>query len=87
METTDFQEIFNRIKKLLLPYAKKMETRVDKNGQYQLYIIKDIELGGRKFAECYFGGTVIQKTMVAFYFFPIYTHPKEFTLPASIKKT
>ncbi len=63
-----------------------METRVDAAGQYQLYIIKDIELGGRKFSECYFGGTVIQKTMVAFYFFPIYTHPKEFSLPASIKK-
>jgi hypothetical protein len=86
METTDFQEIFNRIKKLLLPYGKKMETRVDAAGQYQLYIIKDIELGGRKFSECYFGGTVIQKTMVAFYFFPIYTHPKEFMLPDSIKK-
>ena len=86
METIDFHEIFTRIRKQLLPYAKKMETRVDKDGQYQLYIIKDIELAGRKFSECYFGGAVIQKTMVAFYFFPIYTHPKEFSLPASIKK-
>ncbi len=86
METTDFKEIFARIKKQLVPYGKKMEVRVDKDSVYHLYIIKDIELAGRKFKECYFGGVLIQKTMVAFYFFPIYTHPKEFVIPAAIKK-
>jgi len=86
METTDFHEIFTRIKKQLVPYGKKMDTRVDKDGQYQLYILNDFEFAGRKFKECYFGGTVIKKTMVAFYFFPIYTHPKSFELPAAIKK-
>jgi hypothetical protein len=86
METTDFAKIFTRIKKLLLPYGKKMDTRVNKEGNYQLYIIKEIELAGRKFKECYFGGIVVQKTMVAFYFFPIYTHPEAFVIPAEIKK-
>lgn len=86
METTDFPTIFTRIRKQLLPYGKKMDTRVDKAAAYQLYILKDIELAGRKFKECYFGGIVIQKTMVAFYFFPIYTHPEAFIIPAEIKK-
>jgi hypothetical protein len=86
METTDFHEIFTRIKKLLVPYGKKMDTRVDKDGQYQLYILNEFEFAGRKFKECYFCGIVIQKTMVAFYFFPIYTHPAKFVLPAPIKK-
>jgi hypothetical protein len=86
METTDFQAIFTRIRQLMLPYAKKMDARVDKDGVYHLYIIKDIELAGRKFKECYFGGVLIQKTMVAFYFFPIYSHPKALEIPAEIQK-
>lgn len=86
METTVFPEIFERIKKQMLPYGKRMDVRADKPGNYQLYILNEFELAGRKFKECYFGGAVIKKTMVAFYFFPIYTHPKSFTLPDAIKK-
>ena len=86
METTDFTEIFSRIKKQLLPYGKKMDTRTDTDKAYQLYIVKEFEMAGRKFPECYFGGTVIQKTMVAFYFFPYYTHPQHFSIPDAIKK-
>ena len=86
METSDFNEIFTRIKKLLLPYSGKMDTRADTEKNYQLYIVKEFEFGGRKFPECYFSGTTIQKTMVAFYFFPYYTHPRRFTIPDAIKK-
>ncbi len=86
METTDFKEIFARIKKQMLPYSKKMDVRVDKDSVYHLYIIKDIELAGRKYKEIYFGGVLVQKTMVAFYFFPIYSHPTAFVIPAPIKK-
>ena len=86
METTDFHEIFTRIKKQLIPYSKKMDARVDKDGNYQLCIVNDFEFAGRNFRECYFSGTVIQKKMVSFYFFPIYTHPARFVLPAPIKK-
>src|SRR4051812_40196505 len=86
METTDFTEIFGSIKKLLLPYGKKMDIRTNTEKAYQLYIVKDFEFAGRQFLECYFSGTVIQKTMVAFYFFPYYTHPKLFTIPDAIKK-
>jgi hypothetical protein len=86
METNDFHEIFECIKKLLIPYGKKMDVRVDKKGNYQLYIVKDLELAGRKFKECYFSGTVIQKTMVSFYFFPYYTHPNKFIIPDPIRK-
>ena len=34
METTDFPGIFARIKKQLLPYGRKMDTRVDKPGVF-----------------------------------------------------
>jgi hypothetical protein len=86
METTDFPGIFARIKKQLLPYSRKMDLRVDKEGNFQLYIVNDIEFAGRLFKEFYFGGIGIKKTMVAFYFFPIYTHPQNFTIPAAIQK-
>jgi len=86
METTDFPGIFARIKKQLLPYGRKMDTRVDKPGVFHLYIVKEVELAGRMFKEVYFGGVVIQKTMVAFYFFPIYSHPNNFTIPTAIQK-
>ncbi len=86
MEKTDFAEIFARIKKLLLPYRKKMELRANTSGNFQLYIIKDFEMAGRKFKECYFSGVTIHKTIVSFYFFPLYTHPNNFVIPPSIKK-
>ena len=62
METTDFHEIFTRIKKQLIPYSKKMDARVDKDGNYQLCIVNDFEFAGRNFRECYFSGTVIQNS-------------------------
>jgi len=86
METTDFPGIFARIRKQLLPYSKKMDLRVDKEGNFHLYIVNDIELAGRMFKEVYFGGIAIKKTMVSFYFFPIYTHPQHFSIPAAIQK-
>jgi len=86
METTDFHEIFTRVKKQLAPYGKKMEIRLDTTSSYQLYIIKNVELFGRQFKECYFSGAVVQKTMVSLHFFPIYTHPKECIIPPAIKK-
>ena len=86
METKDFSEIFARIKKLLLPCSKKMEVRANTEGNFQLYIIRDFEMAGRKFSECYFSGVSIHSTTVSFHFFPIYTHPKEFIIPPAIKK-
>jgi hypothetical protein len=86
METTEFAEIFARIKTLLLPYSRKMEMRANTFGNFHLYIIKNFELAGRKFKECYFSGVTIHKTMVSFYFFPLYTHPGELVIPPPIKK-
>jgi hypothetical protein len=86
METSDFNQIFDRIRQLLVPYGKKMDVRADKPGNYQLYIITDWELAGRKFNECYFCGTTIKQTMVSFYFFPFYTHPDKLTIPEPIRK-
>ena len=86
MEITGFTDIFSQLKKLLLPYSKKMEVRGNNTTDFHLYIIKDIELAGRKFKECYFSGVKVNKTMVSWYFFPIYTHPKTFTIPPVLQK-
>ena len=63
-----------------------MEVRGNDTTDFHLYIIKDIELAGRKFKECFFSGVKINKTMVSFYFFPYYTHPKAFTIPTVLQK-
>ena len=86
METNGFEDIFKRLKKILLPYSKKMEVRTDTATDFHLYIVKDIELAGRKYKECYFSGLKINTKMVSFYFFPYYTHPSKFTIPPAIQK-
>ena len=86
METSGFREIFTCIRHLLQPYSRQMQVKADNEGQYQLYIVKDIVLAGRSFKECYFSGTVIHTSMVSFYFFPMYTHPDQFIIPAAIQK-
>ncbi|HTL09083.1 MAG TPA: hypothetical protein VL307_12520 [Chitinophagaceae bacterium] len=86
MQRNDSDVIFERIKKLLLPYAGQMKVRTDQPDSYQLYIKGDFALAGKPFKELYFAGVTIRKTMVALYFFPIYTHPTQFTLPAVISK-
>jgi len=86
MESSNSSVIFKRIRELLLPYSKQMEVRADNPGNYQLYIKGNFSLAGRPFKELYFAGVTIRKTMVSLYFFPIYTHPVNFTLPVTISK-
>jgi hypothetical protein len=86
METVLFPEIFYQIRKLLIPYGTKMQVRVNNPDNYQLVIVKDIELAGRKYPECYFSGVQIHKTMVSFYFFPYYTHADHFVIPEPLLK-
>jgi hypothetical protein len=86
MTNDGFADIFKHIRTLLLPYSKKMEVRATTATNFHLYIIKDLELAGRQFKECYFSGVKINTTMVSWYFFPYYTHPQKFTIPAAIQK-
>ena len=86
MEPTSFENIFKQVKKILLPYSKKMEVRANTATDFHLYIVKDIELAGRKYKECYFSGVKINTTMVSFYFFPFYTHPAKFVIPPTLQK-
>ncbi|MEO5683366.1 MAG: hypothetical protein ABIQ88_12035 [Chitinophagaceae bacterium] len=86
MEKTDHAGVFARLKKLLLPYGKKMEVRTDTASNYHLYITKEIELAGRKIPECYFCGLKVNSTMVSFYFFPYYSHPQVLSIPPAIAK-
>ncbi|MEO6315460.1 MAG: hypothetical protein ABIU63_01015 [Chitinophagaceae bacterium] len=86
MENNDHAILFARLKKLLLPYSKKMEVRTDTASNYHLYIVKEIVLAGKKVAECYFCGLKINHSMVSFYFFPYYSHPQVLSVPPSIQK-
>lgn len=85
MATPGFTEIFERLRKRLLVYAGQMEVRSPPSACH-LYIVNDVELAGRKYKESYFSGVAIKKTMVSFYFFPIYSHPGQLIVPAAIQK-
>lgn len=68
--------IFNELKKLMQPYVKgHLIVRSDEPGQYGLWSDKIVEVFGRKRNDLYFGGLLIQKGYVGFYFMPVYADP------------
>jgi hypothetical protein len=84
----DFNIIFKQLKTALAKYHPPLVIKNETEKEYHLYSIKDIEFIGKKLQEMYFASTIIKKNFVGFYFFPLYTHPKNFTdIPAELKKT
>ncbi|MDQ3111616.1 MAG: hypothetical protein M3R17_17140 [Bacteroidota bacterium] len=74
-------EIFEELKTLIQPYSKKLTVKDDSEKGYSLYHIGQFEMyGGRTCEELFFAFASILKGHVGFYFFPIYTHVKEFKL-------
>ncbi len=80
--------IFNRLKKLLLPYEKgSIKVRGGDGGQIILVSDKPVEVNGRKRDELWFAAALVQKGYVGFYFMPVYTRPeiKEIFKPELLK--
>lgn len=81
------QEIYNALVKILKPYEKKLNMRTDRKCKYELSGKKKVVAWKREFESMFFAAVIIQKGFTGFYFFPIYTHVKEFKkLPDNLKK-
>lgn len=81
MIKTEFQEIFIRLKTLLIPYASQLDVRRNDEKVYEIFGNKTVETNVSEEEEVegvYFASAKIQKSFVGFYFFPIYTHPEKF---------
>ncbi|HKF59388.1 MAG TPA: hypothetical protein VKJ45_28370 [Blastocatellia bacterium] len=74
--TEALQEIQDKLRAILSKYCPPLTAKVDTPGRYELYSIKDLVIGGRKRSEVYFGGAIIQKSFVGFYFMPMYGNPE-----------
>lgn len=51
-----------------------------------LYGAKEVSIGGRKPQLTYIAGIIWQKSFVGFYHMPVYSHPEEFQLSATLTK-
>lgn len=67
--------IFEKINRLLLPFAKGSLKIRKAGGQFVLVSEKEVEINGKKKPEVYFAGTLVQKGYVGFYFMPVYAEP------------
>lgn len=70
------QEIFARLKELLVKYSPPFTPKTDNERWYDLYLNKDVEILGRKRKELWFAGIIIQKDYVGFYYMPVYAEPE-----------
>jgi hypothetical protein len=69
----DLLEIFHRLKELMMKYESPLTAKIDNEGRYDLWSIKDVVIDNRKKKEIYFAGLMIQKDYVGFYYMPIYS--------------
>jgi hypothetical protein len=73
--TRDLDEIFDRIEASLRRYSPPLSARtgtVRDKRDLHLWSEKDVEIDGRKRAEVFFAGAIVQKGYVGFYFMPVY---------------
>jgi len=67
--------LYEELKHLLEPYAKRFSVRVDEPGHYELWSEANMAPPGKPKREPYFAGLIIQKAYVGFYFMPVYIDP------------
>src|ERR1700680_3534769 len=69
--------LFESIKGILSEYVEgNYILKGDRQGLYEVYYDKEIEIIGRKYPQLWFASILIQKGYVGFYFFPIYVQPE-----------
>lgn len=67
----DFQATFERLKKILSKYEKRLTVTVDKPGNYSL----DAGYAEKFKRNVFFGAVTIKKNYVSFYLMPVYVFP------------
>jgi len=84
---TDKAEILGELKAILSKHSKNLKVTKDTKKVYELYGTKKVVVGKKEVEGIYFASAVIQGGFTGFYFFPVYTHPHEFSdIPAELKK-
>jgi hypothetical protein len=69
----DLQIIFQGLKELMGKYEGPLTAKMNIEGRYELWSIKEVVIDNRKRKEVYFAGLMIHKGYVGFYFMPIYS--------------
>ena len=68
---TEFPVVFETLKSILKPYAKKLTVKVDTAEHYFL----DGAYSEKWKKELFFASTQVKKNYVSFYLMPVYMHP------------
>lgn len=68
---TDFPLVFENLKNILEPYAKKLAVKTDVSGHYYL----DAAYSEKWKKELFFASAQIKKNYVSFYLMPVYLYP------------
>lgn len=75
---TEIEEIRNQLKILLSAYLGPLRVRVDKETNFEVNGTIEAPQGKKIVDGIYFSSIVPKSKDVRFYFYPAYTHPKEF---------
>lgn len=69
---SDLLAIFDTLRRLIGKYEGPLTAKMDIQGRYDLWSIKDVVIDGRKKKEVAFASAIIQSSYVGFYFMPAY---------------
>jgi len=67
----DFDQVFNDLKKIMLPYARKLICKTD--SERELYVDTEYFLKNKK--PLWFGAVQIKKNYVSYHLMPVYLNP------------
>jgi len=71
-EKIEFQAVFQNLRNILLPYAKKLVLKIDEDDDF--YVDTKFIMKNKK--PMYFGSAKINRNYVSFHLMPVYIFPK-----------
>lgn len=83
---TDLNEIEATLRGILKSHVPNLKARKDEKNVLELCGKKETMQGKQKVDGYYFGSVVPKPKDIRLYYFPIYTHPTEFTPSDELKK-
>ncbi len=83
---TDLPEIDQTLRSFMTSHVPPLRVRIDKATQLEMAGTKEAMQGKQKVDGFYFGSIIPKPKDVRLYFFPIYTHPEEFSPSTELRK-
>ena len=71
-EAGSLDAVFSDLRKLLAPYAKRLELKTDDESRYYL----DSKIPGPKGKPMFFGAVMVKTKFVSFHLMPVYVNPE-----------